>query len=264
VSEWKRWYIQWDKGFSAGMTILGAAVVTASGLEWPLGFATKAGLSILTVLWALVGLSRLYLSVPSHTTADRVTMLRLGFGSAAVVLIVAAELAMRVDAAFPGYRALLTGLLVVAVVSDFFDGRVARSAQASRFGAEWDMQNDAAFAMLLSVAALAFVEVHAWVILIGLARYLFVLAVPRAHEDIATPRAYEMFGKTVCAVAVLTLAGVVADGASGAAAQIALGIALGAILGSFGWFTLLLRRERATAAYSATRTHGSERVTTID
>ena len=264
MSEWKRWYIQWDRGFSAGMVLLGLAAVTAAGFEWPLGFATKALLSLLTVLWSVAGLARLYLSVPSHTTADRVTMLRLGFGSAAVMLIVAAELAMRVDAAFPGYRALLTGLLIVAVMSDFFDGRVARSTEASRFGAEWDMQNDSAFAMLLSVTALAYVEVHAWVILIGLARYLFVLGVPGAHEDIATPRAYEMFGKTVCAVAVLTLAGVVADGASGAAAQIALGVALGAILGSFAWFTFLIRRERVAAGYTSARAHGPKRVQTLE
>jgi phosphatidylglycerophosphate synthase len=172
------------------------------------------------------------------------------------MLLVAAELASRVGIPLSAYRLPFTLMLLAAAVSDFFDGRIARKVEPTPFGADWDMQNDAAFAMLLSVVAVAFVGVQPWVILIGLARYLFVLLVPGAHENVETPRSYERFGKVVCAVVVLTLVAVVANGDGGIGASVALALSLGALVSSFGWFTLLLRRERA---YVATHAHGSRR-----
>jgi phosphatidylglycerophosphate synthase len=256
VSEWKSWYRLWDKGFSAGMTLIGAAVIACAVLEWPLGLATKALFSVAAVAWAIGGLATLYRSVSHHTTADRITLLRVGFGSAAVMLLVGAELASRAGISLSAYRVPFTLMLLAAAVSDFLDGRVARKVEPTPFGADWDMQNDAAFAMLLSVVAVAFVGVQPWVILIGLARYLFVLMVPGAHEDVETPRSYERFGKVVCAVVVLTLVAVVANGDGGIGASVALALSLGALVSSFGWFTLLLRRERA---YVATHADGSRR-----
>lgn len=262
MSEWRAWYTQWDRIFSAGMSVLGLLVVLGSALDWPFGLASRAVIALAAVAWSVVWMSRLYWSVSSHTTADRVTMLRLGFGAGAMVLLIAAELIVPLDIGDPGYRVIFTVFLTVAVVSDFFDGQVARRTTTSRFGEDWDMQNDAAFAMLLSIAAVVFVGVDAWVILIGLARYLFVLTVPGAHDEVRTPRSYELFGKAVCAVTVVSLAAVVADGETGTAASVALGISLAAVLSSFGWFTLLLRRDRGS--YIGARAHASERVRTLD
>jgi phosphatidylglycerophosphate synthase len=244
------------------MGVLGLLVVVGSALDWPFGLVSQSIVALAAVAWAVGWMTRLYWSVSHHTTADRVTMLRLGFGAGAMLLLIAAELLGPLDSADPAYRVVFIAFLSVAVVSDFFDGQVARRTSTSRFGEDWDMQNDAAFAMLLSIAAVVFVGVDSWVILIGLARYLFVLAVPGAHESVHTPRSYELYGKVVCALTVVSLAAVVADGESGVAASIALGISLVAVLSSFGWFTLLLRRDRGS--YFGPRTHASERVRTLD
>ncbi len=283
VNDWKRWYTHWDKRFSLGMLALGVVVVICAELGWPLGAVTRPALSIFTVVWTTTGLTRLYRSVSAHTLADRITTLRLGFGAGALVLLAASELFTAGAGAAGGgsgagglslagvsgvgitYRVVFTLFLAIAVLSDFFDGRIARRTVSSRFGEDWDMQNDAAFAMILSIAAVVFVGVDSWVLLIGLARYLFVLAVPGSHEEVATPRGYDLLGKTVCAVTVISLAVVVAAGESGPAASIALGTSLFLLMISFGWFIYLLRRERvSTTTYLPAGTHASERIRTVD
>ena len=264
VKDWKDWYTHWDRGFSAGMVGLGVVVVICAALEWPLGGVSRPVISLAAVLWTATGLIRLYRSVSDHTLADRITTLRLGFGSGALLLLVLAEVLAPVDSGSLAYRTVFTIFVVVAVLSDFFDGRVARRMVSSRFGEDWDMQNDAAFAMILAVAAVVFVGVESWVILIGLARYLFVLAVPGSHEEVSTPRSYDLFAKAVCAVTVVSLAAVVTGGPSAAAASIALGVSLTAVMVSFGWFIYLLRRERVSATYIPAGTHASERIPTVD
>lgn len=264
MRDWNGWYSQWDKGFSVGMVLLGTVVVVCAAIGWPLGSLSRAAVSIAGVLWSVGWLTALYRSVPEHTPADRITTLRLGFGSGAVLLLVAAELIPFVEPTDPGYRTLFVLFLLLAVLSDFFDGRVARRTAPSRFGGDWDMQNDAAFAMLLSIAAVVFVGFDSWVILIGLARYLYVIAVPSAHEKVQTPRSYELYGKAVCAVTVISLAAAVADGDTGSALTAALAVSLAAVVSSFGWFTYLLKRERVAGTYITPGTHGSKRISTID
>lgn len=264
MSDWNGWYSQWDRSFSVGMVFLGAMVVVCAAVGWPLGAVSRSAVSVAAVLWSVGWLTALYRSVPEHTPADRITTLRLGFGSAAVLLLVAAELIPLVEPTDPAYRAFFILFLFIAVLSDFVDGKVARRSTPSRFGGDWDMQNDAAFAMLLSIAAVVFVGFDSWVIVIGLARYLYVIAVPSAHEKVQTPRSYELYGKAVCAVTVISLAAAVADGETGLATTAALAVSLAAVMSSFGWFTYLLRRERVTGTYITPGTHGSNRVGTID
>jgi phosphatidylglycerophosphate synthase len=65
----------------------------------------------------------------------------------------------------------------VAAVLDAVDGRLARaSGMASRFGARFDLETDAALVMILAVLAWQFGQAGPWVLAIGLARYGFVLA----------------------------------------------------------------------------------------
>lgn len=282
VKDWKGWYTSWDKRFSFGMLGLGVVAMVCAELGWPLGAITRPAISIVTVLWTTAGLTRLYRSVSAHTLADRITTLRLGFGAGALILLAAGELlatggstagdgsaaAGLSVAGFPGvgmtYRVVFTVFIVVAVLSDFLDGRVARRTVSSRFGEDWDMQNDAAFAMILSIAAVVFVGVDSWVLLIGLARYLFVLAVPGSHDEVTTTRGYDLLGKTVCAVTVMSLAAVVAAGEPGPVASIALGTSLFLLTISFGWFIYLLRRERVSTTYLTAGPHASERIGTLD
>ncbi|MFO8065776.1 MAG: CDP-alcohol phosphatidyltransferase family protein [Spirochaetia bacterium] len=261
VSNWDGRYLQWDRGFSAGMALLGVAVVVCSNLDGAVSVLCRALIALATTGWAVGGLFALYRSVPRHTIADRITTIRLGLGSAAMLLLAFAQLFAPLDSGSTGFRLVVFLLLGVALLSDFLDGRVARRRETSRFGEEWDMQNDAAFAMLLSVAAVVFVGVESWVVVIGLARYLFVLGVPGSHDAVHTPRPYALFGKTVCALTVITLALVVAGGWAGTPATLSLAAALFATLSSFAVSIYLLRRERETT-YIPASSHAPERVHT--
>lgn len=75
-----------------------------------------------------------------------------------------------------GSRWVLAAVLVVALLSDFVDGRLARrSGTTSAFGARLDMEADALLILVLSVVVAA--DVGWWVLWLGLVRYVFAAAV---------------------------------------------------------------------------------------
>jgi phosphatidylglycerophosphate synthase len=80
----------------------------------------------------------------------------------------------------PGNDALVWAAAAAAGLSlalDGVDGYIARrSGRASKFGARFDMEVDALLILFLSLAALVLGKAGAWVVLIGLMRYLFVAA----------------------------------------------------------------------------------------
>jgi phosphatidylglycerophosphate synthase len=119
---------------------------------------------------------------PRWGPADRVTLVR------AVLSVVVAGLALvalgrHVD------PWLVVPLAAVALLLDRVDGEVARrTGTASPFGARFDMETDAFLLAALSVYVAP--RVGWWVLLIGAARYLFLLAqalVPRLRDP-APPR----------------------------------------------------------------------------
>ena len=91
----------------------------------------------------------------------------------------------------PGNDALAWGAAAIAglgLALDGLDGYIARrSGRASKFGARFDMEVDALLILFLSLAALVLGKAGAWVLLIGLMRYLFVAAqvlVPALRGDL--------------------------------------------------------------------------------
>ena len=71
--------------------------------------------------------------------------------------------------------ALVVALASVALATDAVDGQVARrTGTASRFGARFDMETDAALLLVLSTYVAR--DVGLWVLAIGLARYVFLAA----------------------------------------------------------------------------------------
>lgn len=104
--------------------------------------------------------------------ADRIT-----HGRAAMTAAIAGTVVFGVVALDVGSRGswLLVGTIVLAVVLDGVDGRVARArGEASAAGARFDMEVDAALAAVLSIAAAGLLGW--WVLLIGGMRYMFVVA----------------------------------------------------------------------------------------
>ncbi len=97
-----------------------------------------------------------------------------------------------VDGITAGTAWLLAGAGTVALLLDAADGWAARrTGQATRFGARFDMEVDALLLLALSLLALQLGQAGPWVLLIGLARYLFLLARglwPRLRAELAPSR----------------------------------------------------------------------------
>src|SRR3954470_3066647 len=100
--------------------------------------------------------------------ADAVTSVRL------VVACVVAALVARSFLA-PAQVGLIVAVAAVALVLDVVDGEVARRTRTcTRAGARYDMEVDAFLLLPLSVYAAS--TVAWWALLIGLARYLLLVA----------------------------------------------------------------------------------------
>ncbi len=166
--------------------------------------------------------------------------------------------------AITGLRALLTLVLAVLVVrdepagivvplaalalaTDAIDGRVARSTgTASRFGARFDMETDAALLLVLSVHVAG--DLGLWVLAIGLARYTFLAAkapLPWLRGQ-APPRPWCKVVAACQGIAlVLAASGLLSDGAATGLLLVALAL----LFESFAheaWDLWRLRRPHVT------------------
>lgn len=108
---------------------------------------------------------------PGLGPANRVTLLR------AATAVPVGALALQPGPLAPAGYWVIILLSTVVLVLDGVDGRVARqTGTESAFGARFDMELDATLLMALSVLTWSSGKVGAWVLLIGLMRYLFIAA----------------------------------------------------------------------------------------
>jgi phosphatidylglycerophosphate synthase len=149
--------------------------------------------------------------------------------------------------------ALYVALAAVALVLDYVDGEVARrTGTVSELGARLDGEVDAFLILALSayVAPIA----GAWVLAIGLARYVFLAAGwPLAWMRAELPR--RDWRKTVAATQGVVLAVAAADVLPPMLVRLALAVALAMLAESFGRDVLWLWRHRPTVT-AAPRTAG--------
>lgn len=151
-------------GFLAQFALLAGLGETTglSGAGWLVGLTYGAALCGL-LTWGMHRSGALHLG-----PADWVTLAR-----AVLVGGVAALTADSFDRPVP--VPLLLVLTIVALVLDGVDGQVARrTGTASALGARFDMEVDASLLVVLSLYAAH--QVGAWVLVIGLMRYVFVVA----------------------------------------------------------------------------------------
>jgi phosphatidylglycerophosphate synthase len=131
----------------------------------------------------------------------------------------------------PARTGLIVAVAAVALVLDAVDGSLARrTGTCSRFGARYDMEVDAFLVLALSVRVAT--TVAWWVLLIGLARYLLLVAGwrwPWLRGE--TPPRY--WAKVVAAIQGIVLTIVAAEVLPRWAALTALGIALALLAESF-------------------------------
>ena len=210
-----------------------ALTVGLTGPGWVVGLLVGLG----TALVVSHGLERV--GATGLGPADVVTLARA---------VLTAGVAALVAEAFVGPPAVgvLVALATVGLVLDGVDGRVARrTGTASAFGARFDMESDALLVLVLSVHVAR--EVGPWVLLIGAARYLFVLAghlLPWLRGPLP-PRYWRKVVAVVQAVALLLAAsGLVPP----LAAALALAVALALLTESFGRDVVGLARRRPAPA----------------
>lgn len=198
---------------------------------WLLGLAASfvwvAGGLYLSMSFLILSQVREELPGPGLGPANRVTVGR------AVLAIPVLALSL-----FPG-PLTATGawwvivLSTVVLILDGVDGRVARrTGSESAFGARFDMELDAALIMALSVLVWSSGRAGAWVLLIGLMRYLFVMAswvVPSLSCELPKSRRRQ----TVCVVQGIALLVALGPIIPAPIALLAVAVSLGLLLYSF-------------------------------
>jgi phosphatidylglycerophosphate synthase len=136
--------------------------------------------------------------------------------------------------------------VLFALALDGVDGYLARRyRQQSALGARFDMEVDAALILILSVAAMVLDKAGPWVVLIGLMRYLFVMAQwfsPALRAELAP----SFRRKTVCVVQGAALCLVLVPQVTAPLSIWICGFALAALVYSFGADVLALLSRKAT------------------
>ncbi len=186
---------------AAAVTLVAAALL-ASLLALPFVFVIAAGVAMI-VLSALLRVGwRRSAMTGALGLANRVTLLRGGL----LALLVGFGVTVLAGDAETG-TAWPFALALIALLLDGVDGAVARrTGTASDFGARFDMELDAALALVLAILVFAYDRAGLWVLLLGLPRYAFLAAawwLPALRQPLPPSQRR----RVICVVQVATLAG---------------------------------------------------------
>jgi len=216
-------------GLAGGTVLLGVLAVSV-GLS-PLGWACGLGGTVVLVAALSAALDR---TSAALGPADQITLARAVIACGVAALVASA-------AAGAGRIALVT-LAAVALVLDNVDGRVARrTGTTSELGARFDLEVDAFLILVLSIDVSR--TSGAWVLTIGAARYLFVVA-RRILPWMRAPLPPRYWCKVVAAVQGVVLTVAAARLLPGPVAGAALVVALALLAESFGRELWWLWRSR--------------------
>lgn len=142
---------------------------------------------------------------------------------------------------------ILVGVVAFALALDGVDGYLARRyRQESELGARFDMEVDALLILILSVAAAMLDKAGAWVLLIGLMRYLFVAAgwlAPFLSADLPP----SLRRKFVCVVQVSVLCLILVPAITPPVSAYLAAAALALLVMSFAIDVVYLTRRRIVA-----------------
>ncbi|GGB52719.1 hypothetical protein GCM10011505_37160 [Tistrella bauzanensis] len=176
--------------------------------------------------------------------ANRVTLFRAG-----LVALVAAAIGEPLMAHDQGGGSALTAWVLFATAAiclalDGVDGWIARRRKvASPFGARFDMELDALFVAVLSLAALDAGRAGGWVLVAGGLRYAWVLA-SWIWPLLARPLPASHRRRAVCALGVAALVGAL-NPVSAVAGTVSAALAVAMLAASFAIDLVLVLRKRA-------------------
>ena len=229
-----------------------AGVVTAATVVVAAGAVAAA-----PFLAAWSALALLTLSVVSHRALDGQigaplpNVLTATRGAAAVAVFASLPIIVAQGEVSGRMLWLLAAAFAAVEITDFFDGRLARRAAASGgssvFGATWDMENDALFTLSLSLFHHHIHRVGAFVVAIGLMRYVYVLVWHVDGDPPTVTPAYKRFARTTAATIVVTMIAVVTPIFDSRFRVMALAVVLSMQVVSFAWDLLLQHRARVAA-----------------
>lgn len=172
---------------------------------------------------------------------------RLGLCNAVTLarMVIVAGLAVAMLEARPP-DAVLLGLAVLSLCLDGVDGWLARrQGLVSDFGARFDVEVDAGFALILAFYAAATGVAGPYVVLLGLPYYAFMLA-RRVWRWLDAPLPDSFARKAVCVAQIAVLIAILVPGIPGAALNLAILTVIAALLWSFARDILWLSRRRAS------------------
>ncbi|MBF9036216.1 hypothetical protein HKCCE2091_18380 [Rhodobacterales bacterium HKCCE2091] len=195
----------------------GGAVLAALLLCLFLGLAVSVAARLLSGDWLLLPAAGFALAAGVSVGALRLgwTAERLGPANALTFVRLALASLLLAPCARPDLLAGTTGwaifaLALVTLALDGVDGPLARrTGLAGRWGARFDMEVDAVFALLLAVVAWRSGTAGAWILLLGGMRYLFVLAT-LVIPWLAAPLPDRFRRKLVCVIQIGTLVALLA------------------------------------------------------
>ena len=167
--------------------------------------------------------------------ANSVTLVRVAFAAGVAALV----------GETPDERIawLAVAAVVIVAVLDGLDGWFARrDAQASSFGARFDMETDAALILVLSVLVWHHGKAGAWVLGCGLMRYLFVAA-GWALPWMAAPLRSTMRGKSVAIGQFVGLSVALSPIVKTPLSDVVAALTLGVLLWSFAVDIAWLKRQ---------------------
>jgi phosphatidylglycerophosphate synthase len=225
---------------AAGLGCLAAAGL-GSWVHWWLGTRPVQPLVSVAVFGMMIAVAlggmRDHHPFPFFGAANWVTMLR------AVLVALAASLIMEPPTTYVAWAMAVLTAIVAGL--DGFDGWLARRARmSSAFGARFDMETDAFFMLVLSLAVWGHNKAGLWVIAIGLMRYVFVAA-GWVLPWLTRPLRSTWRGKTVAVGQLATLGFALLPVVPAPASMLAPAAALTVLVWSFAIDVRFLYRERA-------------------
>jgi len=187
------------------LTVLPAGALVLGVLAAAVGLGTAAllsGAAVAVVVWLLVDRGSRRARLPRLGAANTITLARAVLALALTALLVQSWTE-------PVSRALVVALAAGALSTDLVDGRVARArGEVTAFGGALDMEVDAFLILVLSGYAVPLVG--PWVLLIGLARYLLLVA-GAVWTWLTRPVPARRWAKVVAAVQGIVLTVLAAD-----------------------------------------------------
>ncbi|MCQ0972021.1 CDP-alcohol phosphatidyltransferase family protein [Paracoccus sp. TK19116] len=229
--------VGWAGGWTgAGIAALAATLASCAGLRVtaPLGWVVPFGLCV--GMWLIVGqLARRHLPTGRFGPANTVTLIRAAMMLALIGPLITGEATGRAVAM----------VAAVALTLDGVDGWFARrTGMASAFGARFDIEVDAALALVLALHAFIGTAAGAEVLALGLVRYVFVVATV-LWPWLAAPLPQRWRRKAICVVQLAALILLQWPDLHDGAAIIAARLALALVVWSFAVDILWLRERRA-------------------